>query len=195
MKRLGTPIAFTMALVASTPAFAHVGAGVTGGFTHGLTHPIFGLDHLLAMITVGLWAGFTGGTAKWLWPTAFVSAMILGALAGMGGLALLFVEPVILASVILLGAFLALALRLPVAVGAALVAVFGLFHGYAHGTEAPVDASGVAYIGGFALATAGLHGIGLGLSALSERVRGAPVAGLRAVGGLVGVLGVWMAVS
>lgn len=191
------PLSITCIILAagSFPALAHVGNGATSGFTHGLEHPIFGIDHLLAMVTVGLWAGLSGGTARWFWPTAFVGAMVLGALAGMAGLTMPFVEPVILASVIVLGAAVAVTLHLSLVAGAVLIAVFGLFHGYAHGAEAPTHLSSLAYIAGFAVATAALHGFGLLLSGLAARLRDTHLVAIRTLGGVVGISGLWLAVS
>jgi urease accessory protein len=149
-----------------TAALAHTGIGVAGGFAHGFWHPIGGLDHVLAMVAVGAFAVRLGGRAVWLVPTAFVAMMAVGGLAGMERIQLPFVETGIALSVVVLGLAVALQWKLPVAAASALVGLFAIFHGHAHGSEMPVDASGLAYAVGFMLATASLHvtGIGLGLA-------------------------------
>ncbi len=154
-------LAFALALVPAL-AHAHPGHGAeTGGIGWGLAHPFTGLDHILAMIAVGLWAVQIGKRALWLLPLSFVSAATLGAALGMGGMRLPFVEPAILASVIGLGALVAFAARLPLGVSTAVVAVAAFFHGQAHGSEMPASASGLQAIAGFIIATATLHGIGV----------------------------------
>ncbi|QPC44164.1 HupE/UreJ family protein [Kaustia mangrovi] len=158
--RIAAPAAL-FALVTVEPASAHVGAGSTSSFAAGLTHPLGGLDHILAMVAVGLWAALKGGRALWVWPCAFVGVMLVGGALGMAGMPLAFVEPGILASIVALGILVALAVDLPVAAGAVLIGVFALFHGHAHGMEAPAAGTALLYAAGFALATAGLHGVGV----------------------------------
>jgi urease accessory protein len=169
-------IGFTAALLAlalapgaalAHPALYHH----THTFLDGVTHPLTGLDHLLAMVSVGLWASQKGGRALYLWPLWFLTAMIAGGAAGMAGEALPLMEPMIAASLLVLGLAIAAAIDMPVAAGMALIAVFGLFHGNAHGLEAPADGSGLAYAAGFVLSTATLHalGVGLGLAAIRDR--------------------------
>jgi urease accessory protein len=162
------------ALLLVTPAFAHVGHGETSSFAAGFAHPLGGLDHVAVMIAVGLWAALKGGRALWLWPAAFVSVMLVGGALGMSHVALPFVEPAILASVVALGLLVALAVDVPVAAGAAIVGAFALFHGHAHGTEVADGMSGVAYMAGFALATAALHLVGIGLASVTTRLALAP---------------------
>jgi len=147
--------------VAAHPLAAHLAAG--GGFAAGFAHPFSGLDHVLAMVAVGLWAVRLGGRAVWLVPTAFVAMMLVGGALGMLGVALPAVELGILGSVLLLGLMVALSLRLPVALGMALVGVFALYHGHAHGNEMPATEAAGLYGLGFAAATAALHLIGIGL--------------------------------
>jgi len=163
MKRL-VPIAMLLVLAAG-PAIAHVGHGSTTSFTAGLGHPLSGLDHVTVMVMVGLWAGLKGGRALWVWPAVFVGVMLVGGVVGMEGVPVPFVEPGILASVVALGLLVALAVDLPVAVGAAILAVFALFHGHAHGSEVADTLNGVEYMAGFALATAALHLAGIGFAA------------------------------
>jgi urease accessory protein len=158
---------------ATLPAYAHVGIGPTSSFPAGFMHPLSGLDHLTVMIAVGLWAALKGGKAIWAWPAAFVGVMLGGAALGMAHIPVPFVEPGILASVVALGLLVALAVDLPVSAGIAIIGVFALLHGHAHGTEVPENAAGLDYMAGFALATAMLHlvGIAAGLaSGLKYRV-------------------------
>jgi urease accessory protein len=185
-------LAFALAVLAASPAAAHVGAGAVSGFSSGFTHPLFGADHLLAMVTVGLWAGLVGGRALWAWPLAFVAVMLGGGVLGMTGVSLPFVEPAILASVIVLGATAALAVRAPVPVGAALVGGFALFHGHAHGTEIPAAAAGLDYLGGFTLATVLLLGAGVALGTGSTRA-GISAVLVRALGASAAAVGVVLA--
>lgn len=158
---------------ASLPALAHTGAGHTHGFISGLAHPVGGLDHLLAMVAVGIWSALAfSGRGVWVAPIAFVIAMLAGAGLAFAGVALPAVELGIAASVLVLGLMILARVELPVALGAAVVAAFAAFHGYAHGTEA---SGGIAaYMSGFALATAGLHVAGIGLGHLLTRVPYAP---------------------
>jgi urease accessory protein len=151
--------------LAATPAFAHLDPGESGSFLAGLSHPLFGLDHILAMIAVGLWAAMIGKRAVWIVPSAFVGTMVLGFALALAGAPLPFVEPVILASVVVLGLLVAMAVNVPVAIGAVLVAAFALFHGHAHGGELGT-ADAMPYMLAFATATTLLHaaGIGLGLA-------------------------------
>ncbi len=148
------------------PALAHTGVGAVHGFGAGLMHPLFGLDHLLAMVAVGLWAGLTGGRARLAYPLAFVGMMVLSGLWGMSGAALPGVEIGIAVSVVVLGLAIALRATPPLAAGAAACAIFAIFHGHAHGAELPQGSSGLGYALGFVLATAALHGAGLGLAGL-----------------------------
>jgi urease accessory protein len=160
-------------LAASIPAYAHVGIGTTSSFTAGFMHPFSGLDHMTVMIAVGLWSALKGGKAILAWPAAFVGVMLVGGVLGMLHMPLPFVEPGILASVVALGLLVALAVDLPVSAGIAIIGLFALFHGHAHGTEVPENAGGLEYMAGFAIATALLHatGIAAGLG-LGIRFRG-----------------------
>lgn len=179
-------LAYTTAvLLAATPALAHTGHA-TAGFVHGFAHPIGGLDHVLAMVAVGLWAAQIGGSARWALPVTFVLTMSAGALLGIAGSPQPGIEAGILASVVALGAAIALGARLPLALSAAAVAVFAAFHGLAHGAEMPLAAGGVPYGLGFASATALLHVGGLAAATLLRGARAVrPLGGLIAAFGLV----------
>lgn len=146
----------------STGASAHVGVGVTNGFVHGFSHPLSGIDHILTMVAVGLFAAHLGGRALWLVPLTFVSVMALAGIIGMAGSPLPFVEIGIGMSVVVLGLAIAFQLNPPIMTAMALVGFFAIFHGHAHGTEMPESASGLEYGIGFICATALLHAIGIG---------------------------------
>ena len=146
-------------------AFAHTGAGELHGFVWGFAHPLGGLDHILAMVTVGI-----GGRALWLVPATFVLVMAAGAALGMARLPLLFVEFGIAASVIVLGGMIAFASSTPIAIAMGIVGLFAIFHGHTHGTEVALDAAGGAYAAGFLLATALLHLAGIGLGCAIGRI-------------------------
>ncbi len=133
------------------------------GFVHGFVHPVTGIDHVLAMVAVGLFAANLGGRALWAVPLSFVSVMAVGGALGIAGIGVPFVEAGIAISVIVLGVAVALQWKWPVAAAMALVGIFAIFHGHAHGAEMPVDASGLEYGLGFMLATALLHVVGIGL--------------------------------
>lgn len=163
-------------LLSPSLALAHPGHFDAGHFGSGVAHPLLGPDHLLAMVAVGLWAAMTGGRALLAYPTAFLLAMLAGGLMGAAAISLPLVEPTILASVVVMGAGVALALNIPVWAAVPMLALFGAAHGVAHGAEGP---GGVAYAGGFLLATAALHLAGMGLARLgliTARVLGGAVA-------------------
>jgi urease accessory protein len=183
---------FKAALVAAlalTPglAAAHTGHGDVAGLAHGFSHPLMGIDHVLAMVTVGVFAAILGGRALVAVPLSFVGMMAMGALAGMAGLTLPFVETGIALSVIVLGSIVALKLSPPVTLSMALVGFFAVFHGFAHGAEMPVDASGLGYGAGFLLATAALHLAGIALGLGLSRMDGARVN--RLAGGAIAIAG------
>jgi len=184
-----------LALVAATaPAFAHLDPATHGSLMAGVTHPLFGLDHVLAMVAVGLWAASLGGRALWAVPSAFVGAMALGFAAAMLGMPLPFVEPVVLASVIFIGLMIALALPVPALGVAGAVAFFALFHGHAHGTELG-GADAWQFAAGFVAATALLHALGVGLGVAAGRWTRGLARGrlLQALGGLTAIGGLWLA--
>ncbi|MCX7324035.1 MAG: HupE/UreJ family protein [Hyphomicrobiales bacterium] len=152
---------FALLLVA-TPAFAHTGHG--GGLIAGFAHPMTGLDHVLAMLAVGLWAALRGKGASLVWPAAFVSAMAAGFALTQAGFVVPQIETMILASVVLLGSAIALRLEAPVWLGAAAIAAFGIAHGAAHGME--LHGAPLPFAGGFLMASIVLHTAGIGLAAM-----------------------------
>ncbi|MFL9825013.1 HupE/UreJ family protein [Rhodoplanes sp. SY1] len=164
-------LAAGLVLVTASAASAHVGqASHAHGFADGFLHPLFGIDHLAAMLAVGLWSATLGGAALLAVPAAFVAVLVVGAVLGATGVPLPAVEPAITASVIVLGLLVALAVRLPLAPAALLVGAFGLVHGYAHGAEMPAAASPLAYGLGFVTATVLLHAAGIGLGVALGRI-------------------------
>ena len=150
-------------LLAAVPASAHEQSGQAAGFLTGLKHPVSGLDHVLAMISVGLWGAQLGTPAVWLLPVVFPMVMAFGGFLGLVGIPLPGTEVGIALSALLLGLMVALEARPPVWVAATLVGFFGIFHGYAHGTELPAGENALLYSVGFVMATGGLHGIGIGI--------------------------------
>jgi urease accessory protein len=190
-KRLS--LAATMFVAASAPAFAHLNPEEHGSFMAGFSHPLFGMDHILAMLAVGLWAAQTAQAgsrpALWVVPAAFVSTMAAGFGLAVAGVDLPFVEPAILASVVALGLLVAMAVRLPTTACAAVVAAFALFHGHAHGGE--LGSAGALRFGiGFVVATALLHLAGIvagrGISRSGPHLA-------RILGGLTALLGLSLA--
>lgn len=180
---------FALALFC-TPALAFAHAGHDhSGLMAGVAHPVTGLDHLLAMLAVGLWAAQQQGRARWALPLTFVATLLFGGLLGFQGLQLPFMETGIAASVLALGLLVAVAVRPPMAVAVAMTALFALAHGVAHGLELPELASPWGYAAGFVAATAALHAISYAL------VRTLPVAAaplVRIAGGASAVAGAWL---
>lgn len=157
--------AAVMGVALAAPAFAHTGVGAhSHDFASGFLHPLMGVDHMLAMLGVGVWAAQLGKRATWLVPAAFVAVMIAGAGLALSGIAMPMVEFGIAGSVLMIGALIAFRTRLPVSVAMSLVGLFALFHGHAHGTELPGFAHPAAYGAGFVAATALLHVAGVGIA-------------------------------
>ena len=153
-----------------TAAFAHPGHGDALGFVAGMAHPMGGLDHILCMLAVGVFAAGLGGRALILVPLSFVGMMAVGFALGANGVGLPFVELAIALSSIVIGAVAASGKSMPLAGAMTLVGAFAIFHGHAHGTELPVNAGGLEFAAGFMLATAALHGIGIAGSVAIARL-------------------------
>lgn len=187
--------AIALMLASAAPALAHTGEGGAAGFIGGFAHPLFGPDHVVAMIAVGLWGVFLGRPAIFLLPIVFPLVMAFGGVLGILGVSIPAVETGIAVSAIVLGAMVAFASRPPLWIAAALVGLFAIFHGYAHGKELPDGADAVAFAAGFVTATGTLHlcGIAFGLLArwpagrLAVRAAGGAIAltGAAYLGGLV----------
>ncbi|WP_421879048.1 HupE/UreJ family protein [Pacificispira sp.] len=179
--------AAVMALVPAAAAFAHEGAGHGGGFVSGLTHPIFGLDHVIAMVAVGLWGVFLGRPALFILPIVFPLIMAFGGAMGVLGIPVPAVEAGIAASAVVLGLLIAFAVKASLPLAAAIVGVFAIFHGHAHGTELPESASAATYSIGFVLSTGMLHLVGIGLGEVMRGSAGRIAA--RGLGGAIALLG------
>src|SRR5262245_23234599 len=182
----------TAVLIVISPsmAFAHPAVGQASGLLNGLAHPIGGLDHLCAMVAVGLWAAQRGGRATWLVPLAFVSVMAIGGVLAMLGFSLPLVEQGIIASVLVLGLLIAGAVGLPLPASVLVVGLFALFHGHAHGSEMPQNMSGVAYAVGFVAATVMLNLCGILLGVLARQTNTMQL--LRYAGAAIILCGLWL---
>lgn len=182
------------ALVATaSPAFAHLDPAEHGSFAAGFSHPLFGIDHILAMVAVGLWASMLGGRALIAVPLAFVGVMVLGFIAALNGLSLPYVEPIILTSVVVLGLFVALALPASVMTGAIIAGFFAFFHGFAHGGEIG-GAAFLSYGLGFAMATTLLHIVGIAVGLTAGRLLSGSTGqfALRVAGGATALGGLYL---
>jgi len=176
-------------LALASRAIAHTDAGEASGLLTGLLHPVSGLDHVLAMVAVGLWGAQLGAPAIWLLPIAFPIVMALGGVLGLLGVPLPGVELGIAASAILLGTAVMTERRPPLYAAAALVALFAVFHGHAHGTELPPGQSGLLYSLGFVVATGCLHALGIAIGLLQRWPAGRVA--LRIGGGGIGLAGIF----
>jgi urease accessory protein len=185
--RIGLALGFASLL--SKPAAAHTGTGLPGGWIAGFIHPFSGIDHLLAMISVGLWGAFLGRPLIYVLPVVFPAMMVVGAILGMLTMPLPPVEVGIAVSVLVLGGCIGLAIKAPSWAACLVVASFAVFHGYAHGKELPSAADPVSYSAGFVLATGLLHISGIALGFINDRPYGFIVT--RSAGGLVAMCGVW----
>jgi len=198
MRFVSAPRCLVVVLLATlaSPAFAHVQPGEAGGFLTGFLHPISGLDHVLAMVAVGLWGAQLGAPAIWLLPVTFPIVMAFGGFLGLLGIPLPGVEVGIAASALLLGIAVMTERKPPLYAAAALVAFFAIFHGHAHGTELPPGQSGLLYSLGFVVATGCLHAIGIVIGAIHRWPAGQVALRLAGGGvGLAGVLFLWQAMA
>jgi len=177
-------------------ALAHIQAGEAGGFVSGLSHPVSGLDHVLAMVAVGLWGAQLGMPAIWVLPVAFPMMMAFGGMLGLMGAPLPGVEIGIAVSAMVLGALVLGGVRLSLAAAVLVVAFFALFHGHAHGTELQAGQNAVLYSLGFVIATGTLHAVGIGIGLIQRWDLGRKL--LRGAGGVVlagGLYFFWQAVT
>ena len=181
--------ALLIGLALPFPVSAHTGAGGLSGFMSGVAHPLFGPDHLVAMLAVGLWGAQLGNPALWVLPVTFPLIMAVGGFLGVVGVELHSVETVIALSALVLGGMVAFALRPPLWLAGVMVAVFGLFHGNAHGLELPEAADPLAYAVGFVLATGFIHLAGIAFGMLGRWPAGARA--VRAGGAVVAAVGLW----
>jgi urease accessory protein len=180
-------LALLASLAMTNAAVAHEQAGVPGGLVSGFLHPLTGLDHLVAMVAVGLWGAQLGAPAIWVLPITFPLVMAFGGVLGVLGAPVPMPEVVIASSALVLGAAVAARLRLPFAAAAAVVSVFAIFHGHAHGTELPTSANPLAYGIGFVVATGLLHLCGIAVGTLSHSTAGAKL--IQGLGAAIAALG------
>jgi urease accessory protein len=176
-----------LCVMAATPALAHSGS-VSGGFTGGFAHPLFGPDHAVAMVAVGLWGAFLGTPAMFILPIVFPLVMAIGGVLGILGVPLPGVEIGIAVSAAILGMMVALAARPPLWIAALVVGAFAICHGHAHGAELPPGADAVAYSAGFVVATGLLHLCGIAFGLLARWPAGRVA--VRAAGGVIAMAGV-----
>lgn len=176
-------------MLAAASVHAHTEAAAANGFLAGFLHPLLGPDHLLAMVAVGIWGAALGAPLVWALPVVFPLLMVVGGVLGIAGVPVPFVETGIALSVVLLGLAILAAWRAPMALALVLVALFGVLHGHAHGTELPSAASPAAYATGFVLSTGLLHLAGVALGWLHRLPRGAAL--LRTIGAAMAAAGVW----
>ncbi|HHI77134.1 MAG TPA: HupE/UreJ family protein [Gammaproteobacteria bacterium] len=188
MKRIHL-IASALLLLAWQAAEAHVGGNsLAGGFSAGLMHPVLGLDHVVAMVAVGLWGAFLGQPAIWVLPVVFPLVMTVGGVLGILGVPLPATETGIALSAIVLGLMVAFAVRPPLALAALMVGFFAIFHGYAHGAELPASASPLTFSLGFVVSTGLLHLAGIALGLLTRWHAGRRL--VQAGGGVIAAIGV-----
>lgn len=186
-------LATIFALMPLAPAFAHTGTGTSAGLLSGFMHPITGVDHLVAMVAVGLWGAQLGNPAIWVLPIAFPLVMAIGGLFGVSGIDLPFTEIMIAISGIALGLMVAVNIRPPLWVAALLVSVFAVFHGFAHGRELPEAADPLAFGVGFVVATGLLHLCGILIGVLTRWPAGVQL--VRASGAAIGAIGGYFLLS
>ena len=192
----GNAIVLVLGLLLALPAWAHEQSGQAAGFVTGMLHPVSGLDHVLAMVAVGLWGAQLGAPAIWLLPVTFPLVMAFGGFLGLLGVPLPGVEIGIAVSAILLGSMVAAQARPPPWVAAVLVGLFAVFHGHAHGTELPSGESGLLYSIGFVIVTGLLHAAGIAIGLIHRWPKGRIA--LRGTGALVGAAGLfflWRAIA
>jgi urease accessory protein len=181
-------LTFAVAILAlAQPAFAHEQVGVAGGLASGVLHPLTGIDHLIAMVAVGIWGAQLGAPAIWVLPITFPLVMAFGGVLGVLQIPLPMPETVIALSALVLGAAVAARLRVPFAAAAVIVGVFAIFHGHAHGAELPSAANPLAYGVGFVAATGFLHLCGIAIGTLTRWPAGERL--IRVLGGAIAALG------
>lgn len=175
-------------LISSAPAFAHADpASLQGAFMSGFMHPISGLDHVVAMVAVGLWGAFLGKPAIWILPITFPLVMAFGGALGVVGVPIPYVETGVALSGVVLGLAVLLALRPPMWIAAVIVGIFAIFHGYAHGVELPKAANPLIYSIGFVIATGLLHLAGIAIGELKRLALGEVV--VRTGGAIISLIG------
>jgi urease accessory protein len=191
--RWQTLVVAALATLLPSQAWAHEGSAAAGGFVSGLTHPLFGLDHVVAMVAVGLWGGQLKKPAIWLLPVTFPIVMAIGGMLGARGVPLPAVEVGIAGSAIVLGIMVAASVKPPLWVAALIVGSFAIFHGHAHGTELPESGTPLAYGAGFVISTGLLHAIGITIGLLVRWESGEKF--VRVCGAAIACLGLYFLVG
>src|SRR4051812_36051239 len=187
-------LAFACLLLSPTMVFAHVGQGdISGGFLAGLAHPVMGLDHVVAMVAVGIWGAQLRAPAIWVLPVTFPLVMSFGGVLGGLGVPIPGIEIGIAVSAIVLGAMIAIAARPPLWAAGVIVGVFAVFHGYAHGAELPESANAITYAMGFVIATGSLHALGILIGVINKWKAGEKA--LRAGGVLIAGCGIYFLIA
>jgi len=187
-----TPLAHSTVLtvlfiLAASQVAAHTGEGINTGFASGFWHPIYGWDHVVAMVAVGLWGAFLGAPAIWILPIVFPLVMALGGALGVVGVPIPMIETGIALSGVVLGLLIAFAVKAPIWVAAVIVGLFAIFHGHAHGTELPEAFSPYGYAVGFVVGTGLLHMVGIGFGVLTRSEAGRIA--VRGAGGVIALVG------
>lgn len=186
MKKPLLPFFLALLAIAASPALAHTGE-YEGGLASGFFHPITGWDHVVAMVAVGLWGGILGRPAIWALPITFPVVMSVGAALGVAGIPIPFIEVGIALSGVVLGLLIVFMIRLPLPVAVIIVAIFAIFHGWAHGAELPDAANPFAYALGFVVATGLLHLFGILLGTLMGSKTGQTI--VRVCGAIIALVG------
>jgi urease accessory protein len=174
-------------ILAASQVAAHTGEGINTGFASGFWHPIYGWDHVVAMVAVGLWGAFLGAPAIWILPIVFPLVMALGGALGVAGVPIPMIEAGIALSGVVLGLLIAFAVKAPIWVAAVIVGLFAIFHGHAHGTELPEAFSPYGYAVGFVVGTGLLHMVGIGFGVLTRSEAGRIA--VRGAGGVIALVG------
>ena len=182
-----------LACLTLDPAFAHLRGSELGGFQSGFTHPIVGIDHLQAMPAVGIWGAQTGGRNVWTLPITFPFIMAAGSVLGMSGVVLPHVELAIALSVFILGLAIAFAWKPPEWLALLLIAIFAIFHGYAHGAELPQAIDPASYANGFVVATGLIHIAGIGIGFMLGRLWKGQFS--QALGVVIAMMGLYFALG
>lgn len=183
----------TLMLIIPGVTYAHV-ANSDGGFNSGLSHPVFGMDHLLAMLSVGILSAQMGG--KWIWkvPFTFILVMLIGGVLGIKGIDIISVELGIVLSVLILGGAIASGKRIPPVLAMIFVTIFAIFHGHAHGTEMPYLAEPMLYAGGFVVGTATIHILGVLISYILQKLKTGESL-LRYLGSTIAAIGFYFTIN
>lgn len=185
--KLLAPVLLGLSLIVASAANAHVGEGINTGFASGFWHPIYGWDHVVAMVAVGIWGAFLGAPSIWLLPVVFPLVMAFGGALGVLGVPVPMIETGIAMSGVVLGLLIAFAVKTPLWFAVVVVGIFAIFHGHAHGTELPGSFSPYGYAVGFVISTGLLHAVGIVFGTITRSEIGRFAA--RGAGGVIAMVG------